>query len=106
MNRITKRSTGFTLIEMLLVLVIMSFIVIAIIGYTEQRSDALRRDRTVLQIQQIQNAAIAYYISNSAWPSAVSDLQTAGFLPNTMTIANPWGNPYFMAADNSTGTFA
>lgn len=97
---------GFTLIEMLLVLVIMSFIVLAIIGYSEQRSDALRRDRAILQIQQIQNAAIAYFIGNSSWPATMTDLQNAGYLPRNITIVNPWGNQYYMRADNTTGTFA
>lgn len=106
MNLTLRRRKGFTLIEMLLVMVIMSVIVMALISYTEQRTEALRRDRTVLQIQQIQNAALAYYVSNSAWPASVNELQTAGYLPRNVTIVNPWGNNYFMNADNTRGTFA
>lgn len=108
MNLTLRRRTGkgFTLIEMLLVMVIMSVIVMALISYTEERTEALRRDRTVLQIQQIQNAALAYYVSNSTWPNTVNDLQVAGFLPRNVTIVNPWGNNYYMNADDSKGTFA
>lgn len=97
---------GFTLIEMLLVLVIMAVILLAIASYTQQRTDALRRDRTVMQIQQIENAALAYYISQSTWPTNIAQLQLAGFLPRQTTINNPYGNSYFMNANNTTGTFA
>lgn len=91
---------GFTLIEMLLVLVIVSGIIYIGAGYLQQRALSLRIDRTSGQMQQILNAGMSYYISNNAWPSSLSDLQTAGYLPASMP--SPWGgNPYTVYSTNS-----
>lgn len=95
--------SGFTLIEMLLVLAVISTILLAIMGYTTQKSDEMRRDRVVMQVQQIQNAALAYYLNSSTWPANVSILQTDAFLPQ-ITIVNPWANAYSLSSDTVHGT--
>lgn len=103
---LAKKQKGFTLIEMLLVLVIMSFILLALLGYTQQRTESMRRDRTALQIQQIENASMAYYIANGRWPTDVAELQTAGFLPRG-TIQSPYGGqPYILNGTTDTGNLA
>ncbi len=95
-----KRYTkGFTLIEMLLVLVIISGIVYMGAGYLQQRALSLRIDRTSGQMQQILNAGLSYYISNNKWPVSAGSkpsaldgtnvLQTGGYLPSSMP--SPWG---------------
>jgi len=88
-----KLIKGFSLLELLLVMAIMSSILVAIIGYTTQRSDEMRRDRTVMQMQQILNAGLAYYVNMGAWPDGVTDLQTGNYLPSG-TINNSWGQGY------------
>jgi prepilin-type N-terminal cleavage/methylation domain-containing protein len=91
------KEQGFTLLEMLLVLVIISSIVIMGLNYTLQKSAELRRDKATLQYQQILNAGLAYYLSESKWPT-LEDLQVApgGYLPN-IPLINPWGYPYEVA---------
>lgn len=93
-----RRFKGFTLIEMLLVLVIISVLIYASIGYVQQRALQLRYDRTSTQMQQILNAGLAYYVFNGTWPSQMSDLTTgtAVFLPTGMK--NPWGDDYHLAS--------
>lgn len=90
---------GFTLIEMLLVMVIISIIIYGSIGYLQQRSAQLRIDRTSAQIQQIMNAALAYYITNSKWPANIGVLQDGFYLPRAVAVPNinSWGQPYFIA---------
>jgi prepilin-type N-terminal cleavage/methylation domain-containing protein len=62
---------GFTLIEMMLVLVIVSAMIYMGAGYLQQRTLQLKVDREVAEIQQILNAAVAYYITNNyTWPEA------------------------------------
>lgn len=97
-----RNKKGFTLIEMLLVLVVAASVVMMIVGFTTQKADELRRDRTSMQIQQILNAAVSYYVNYAAWPTDAPGsfpvlLQTDGFLP-TGTFKNPWGNGYTVAA--------
>lgn len=97
---------GVTLIEILLVLVIISTIIYLAIGYLQQRTLQMRTDRTSLQMQQILNAGLAYYVANGRWPSNLSCLQQSGasgctqrYLPNN--LSSPWGQPYTVGNNNS-----
>ncbi|MBV8801362.1 MAG: type II secretion system protein, partial [Gammaproteobacteria bacterium] len=111
--------SGFTLLEMLLVMAIIAGIMLGIATYSQQRILQLREDRAVLQIQQILNAGLAYYLNNTQWPDSIStNLQgtatSAGYLPgpsSAVTISNPWGTSYIignttMKTLSSTGIFA
>ena len=95
------RPKGFTLIEMLLVLAIISTVLVAILGYTTQKSDEMRRDRTVMQMEQFLNAGLSYYLSFGSWPLTVNDLQSKSFLPKG-TILNAWGQSFFIGDNGST----
>lgn len=94
---------GFTLVEMLLVLAIVGIMIGLSIGYVNQRTRALNIDRASLQMQQILNAGMAYYVNNSQWPADIATLQQAGYLPVTAVagqIPSPWGTNY-VAAPNA-----
>jgi len=94
------RTKGFTLIEMLLVMVIISSVIYMGIGYIQQRTLQERMDRTVAQMQQILNAGLSYYVSGgtSSWPSSISSLQP-NYLPSTLT--SPWGTSYSIKTTGS-----
>lgn len=96
---------GFTLIEMLLVLVVASMLIYMGLTYVQQKTLATRQDRTVLQMTQILNASLAYFISNGSWPASVAALQTAGFLPDTTNATvSPWpgtANQYELAPSSN-----
>jgi prepilin-type N-terminal cleavage/methylation domain-containing protein len=93
MTYFRSKLKGFTLIELLLVMAIMSSILVAILGYTTQRSDEMRRDRAVMQMQQILSAGLAYYVNIGAWPDEIKNLQDGSYLPSG-TMNNPWGLGY------------
>lgn len=113
------KNLGFSLLEMLLVLAIMSSIIVMIVGYVTQKSDELRRDRAAMQIQMIQNAALAFYVNNSYWPvnnnqlcgaagngpGDLTILRNGKYLPPTSSTTNPWGNPFTLTCDTAAGTF-
>jgi prepilin-type N-terminal cleavage/methylation domain-containing protein len=101
------KQQGFTLIEMLLVLVIVSTLIWAGVGYLQQRTLQTRMDRTAVQMQQILNAGLAYYIANGSWPASLACLQgqagcTAIYLPSPLTSS--WANNYVVSS-NSTLLF-
>lgn len=98
---------GFTLIEMLLVMVIISIILYASINYIQQRAQQQRIDRTSAQMQQILNAGLSFYIANGTWPPDIGTLQTQGYLPIS-PIKNGWGEDYVIGQGSGpqTGTFA
>ena len=90
-----KRSKGVTLFEMLLVLGIMSAIIVMIVGFMTQKSQEMVRDRAALQMQQILNAGLTFYLNTNppAWPANVAALQPT-YIPATFNNKNPWGNAY------------
>lgn len=111
MKKNRKRKTiGFTLLEMLLVLVIMSTLMIMLLGYVTQKADEQRRDRVTLQMQQILNAGMTYYVNNGAWPVGASWINvTASALKPTYipaTYFNPWGNPFEISSNTISGIFS
>jgi len=95
---------GFTLLEMLLVLVIMGVILSLIFSYIQQQTTRMRIDRTSMQMQTILNASLAFYVVNNKWPGSIAtDLQGGGFLPagTGFTNINPYGNPYAIVSNSS-----
>ncbi|MBX3708392.1 MAG: type II secretion system protein [Gammaproteobacteria bacterium] len=91
---------GFTLIEMLLVLVIISLIIYASIGYIQQRTLRMQYDRTSTQMQQILNAGLSFYIFNGRWPDNLDELSgiPSGPVYIPSGLRNPWGNNYEIAS--------
>jgi len=117
MNAYKSSIKGFTLIETLLVITIMSSMLILFVNYGARQVSQLRRDKTAIQIQQILSAALAYYTSYGTWPitcsfnstyssttwtGTLSTLQTAGYLPSTISL-NPYGYGYMVNCDTLTG---
>lgn len=90
------KTKGFTLIELMLVMVIISIIIYSGIGYVQQRTAQIRITRTSEQMQQILNAALAYYVANGRWPGNLADLQNGTYLPTNaqVPLTNPWGQGY------------
>lgn len=79
---------GFTLIEMMLVLVIIGGIIFMGINYFQQRTMQLRIERTATQMQQILNAGLAFYIAEGRWPNNIDELR-GKYLPYAK-LPNPW----------------
>lgn len=100
-----KKKIGFTLLEMLLVLVIIGALVTAFLRFSQERYLNLRIEKTAAQMQQILNAALSYYVDNSAWPTTLGDLRTNHYLPNAGNplpfSTTPWfSGPYTLAISN------
>lgn len=93
-----NRTSGFTLIETLLVMVIISMVIYAGIGYVQQRTLQMKIDRTSTQMQQILNAGLSYYVANNEWPANLSDLQGTYLPPASVGLKNPWGQDYGIAS--------
>lgn len=100
---------GFTLLEMLLVIVIIAAIMSMFVGYTLRKSQETMIDKSVLTMQQILNAGLAFYVDNGQWPGYTDgngsvlmggdnlDLMVQGYLPD-QTIRSFWGD----SSDDST----
>lgn len=99
-----KKIKGFTLFEMLLVLVIITSVLLMMMTYMTTKTDESKRDVTVMQYEQILNAGLSYYINHSDWPTTIGTLQTENYLPKTPT--NPWQGTYTFYNNTTTGTFS
>jgi len=98
-----QKVKGFSLLEVLLVLAIMGTIMVSLLSYTTQKSDEMRRDKSVMQVEQFLNAGLSYYANMGSWPTLLSQLQ-GGYLPNN-TINNPWGQALSIGAANPGSQF-
>jgi prepilin-type N-terminal cleavage/methylation domain-containing protein len=96
-SKMKKFVKGFTLVEMMLVLVIISSILGMLVNYTQLQTQRIIRNKAAIQIQQILNAALAYYINTGYWPNYNSTTYTcpsstlATLIPNYLPTTN---NPY------------
>jgi prepilin-type N-terminal cleavage/methylation domain-containing protein len=125
MNKHKIKVKGFTLIEMILVLVIISGVLVLGLTYTRTKTDQMRRETIARQMQLIMNAAMAFYVTNGAWPETVpppdpadrctggwrefndagdpNQLQDQTYLPTP--IPTPSGNPYEYQCDAVRGLY-
>jgi prepilin-type N-terminal cleavage/methylation domain-containing protein len=90
-----KKITGFTMMEILLVMVIISILFFMAANYMQQRLRDERINRTVIQMQQVINGALNYYAEKKDWPvvpgtwTSSSFLQDAGYI-TADTYNGPW----------------
>jgi prepilin-type N-terminal cleavage/methylation domain-containing protein len=103
MNTTKRNFKGFTLIEMMLVLVIASSLMVMALNFSQQKMDQLRRERTAIQMQALLNAAASYYVVNNAWPT-ITQLNTAGFIPS-VTYKSGWGDAISVGTGTNGSTF-
>jgi type II secretory pathway pseudopilin PulG len=102
-----RKSLGLTLIEVLLVIVIASSLLLFILRFTQQKVIEFRQERAATQMEQISNAAMAYFAAKNTWPEDVSVLLNQGYLvtPTRTTFKNPWGNDYILYATSDKHLF-
>jgi type II secretory pathway pseudopilin PulG len=89
------KSAGFTLIELLLMLTIVSLILVTAIRLGVQKQEETRVSRTLLQMQQILNAGLAFYMETGDWPNRTTDLRGKYLPPAAVTFKPPWQTSYY-----------
>jgi prepilin-type N-terminal cleavage/methylation domain-containing protein len=113
-----QKSRGFTLIEMLLVLAILAGMMVMFLNYSTQKARETRRDLAVLQIQEILNAGLSFYVNNGYWPvSSKKDcsdpqpnegiliLTNNGYLPQGFG-RTPFGSTYKLTCNATSNRFS
>jgi len=102
-----ERRSGFTLIEIMAVVIIMGLLM-GIVGVTVfSRVDEARVATARIQIKQIENALEFYRMDNSRYPSNEQGLRAliepptdvrnyppGGYLKNKDGLMDPWDNPF------------
>ncbi len=101
-----RRSAGFTLIEMMVVLVIIGVLAALIVPNVLDRTDDARATAARTDVHNIMQALKLYKLDNLRFPTAEQGLQALIVRPTTAPAPNnwkpyleklpndPWGRPY------------
>jgi general secretion pathway protein G len=103
----TKRQSGFTLIEIMVVVVILAVLGALVVPKILENVDKARVTRAASDIRAIQTALDLYRLDNFKYPTTEQGLQALVTQPTDPTITNyrsggylpslpkdPWNNPY------------
>lgn len=113
----SKRMPGFTLIEVMVVVVILAILAAIIVPRVLQRPEQARITAAKQDVLSIQNALSLYKLDNGFYPSTDQGVQalvtqpadapvprnwaSQGYLKKTPV--DPWGNPYHYAHPGKHG---
>ncbi|MFO0509867.1 MAG: type II secretion system major pseudopilin GspG [Gammaproteobacteria bacterium] len=116
MNRPFYRARGFTLIEIMVVVVIIGLLAAFIVPRVMGRVDEARVTKTRTDIQALETALAMYRLDTARLPSTDQGLKALVTKPDDTTVRNwkpggylarvstdPWGNEYRYAYPGSRG---
>src|SRR3989338_1850194 len=103
-NTSINNSRGFSLIELCIALGILVILTSSITPVFIKRIQVKAGEKTALEMSVIQQAALAYYVANNAWPANIPDLENGGYLNPAWVANNPWQNVYTISSTSSAFT--
>jgi general secretion pathway protein G len=116
-NRAVRRASGFTLLEMMLVVVIIGILATVVVINIAGQGDEAKKEATVAKIAQIRTALTTYNLRNNGYPASLDALVPALLdkVPTDAwdrplvyyTPAQEQGKPFTLfslGADNQPGT--
>ncbi len=106
--RVPRGQGGFTLIEILVVVVILGILASIIVPKIMKRPEEARRTKAIIDINAIETALNLYRLDNGGYPSTEQGLEalvtkpTIGVIPKNWkeegyldkVPKDPWGNPF------------
>lgn len=105
---ISKKNAGFTLIELMIVLILIVGLTIALWPQITQMLGIGDSAKTRAQISEIQNGAMLYKQRNNVFTGvSMTVLNSQGYISDRMgdgTARNPWGGNYTIVADAANPT--
>lgn len=116
MNRSFRGQDGFTLIEIMVVILIIGLLALMVVPRLRGVADRAKRTKAQADIQELKQALDRYYLDNGSYPTTDQGLQalvtppSGGRLPSNYEQGgyieklpnDPWGNQYFYQSDGST----
>jgi len=119
MQRLQSNEKGFTLIEIMVVLIILGLLVAIVAPKILGRTDDARITAAKLQIRQLEDALHLYKLDNAVYPSteqgldslvnkpAVGEVPThwreGGYVPKIPN--DPWSHPYVYLSPGAHGEY-
>ena len=115
-----RAQNGFTLIELMIVIVIIGILATLLIPRIMERPEEARRIKAKADIKTIESALKLYKIDTGNYPTTEQGIEALIRKPDTSPVPNkwreggylegdavpkdPWGNPYYYTASSSSGT--
>lgn len=112
---------GFTLIELMVVIIILGVLAGLIIPRVMERPDEARQTKAKMQIESLESALKLYKLDNGNYPSteqgmkALVETPTAGTLPRNWRVGgylekgkvpkDPWNNEFIYISPGSHGDY-
>ncbi|HTU13347.1 MAG TPA: type II secretion system major pseudopilin GspG [Allosphingosinicella sp.] len=101
-GRIKKRESGFTLVELMVVIVIIGLLATVVIINVVPALDTASETKAKADIQMIDQAVQRYYLDNRRYPTTEEGL--AALQPYLRRVSNdPWDRPYRYQAPGRNG---
>lgn len=114
-----KKQAGFSLLEVMVVLVIIGFIVAMVAPNIIGNQEEAAKQKTVVDIKGLENALTAYKVQNGFYPTTEQGLEAlvqkatsepvprkfpdGGFLSTSYLPKDPWGNDYQLLSPGEKG---
>lgn len=119
MKKTVKRNDGFTLIEIMVVLIIIGLLAGIVVPKLMGRTEEAKRTKTAVQIKNLQSALDLYRLDSGVYPSTDQGLQAlvekpaVGEIPNNWKEGgyidkipkDPWGNNYVYISPGVHGDY-
>lgn len=119
--RLLNDTRGFTLIEIMVVMVILGILAGLIVPRIMDRPEEARRTKAAIQIQSIEQALKLYKLDNGVYPTTEQGLQAlveapsvgrlarkwrdGGYLEKGKVPQDPWGNDFVYISPGLHGDF-
>lgn len=98
----SRRTSGLTVLEIVLALVVLSALAAATMSYVRQPAETVKREACNLRVGQLNTLILQYQADNRSLPSTnLSQLSTARYLGATLPVCPVDGRPYVL--DTRTG---
>ena len=118
-NKIKNNQSGFTLIEILIVVIILALLAGVVVPKMASKPEEARRETAKVQIKQIENALDMFKVDNGFYPSTEQGLQslvtepTSGRKPSGYQDGgyikkiplDPWKNEYLYLSPGEGGEY-
>ena len=85
---------GFTLIELMIVVVILGILALVVVPNVMDRPDEARQIKAKSDIQSLETALRLFKLDNGFYPSTEQGLQALVAKPTTGKIPKKWNKPY------------
>lgn len=119
MKTSTQKQQGFTLLEIMVVIVILGILASMVLPNLLGNKDKAEAQKVVTDISTLEGAMQMYYLDNSTYPTTDQGLEALvskpdvdpvprnyredGYLPRIPT--DPWGNEYLLISPGENGKF-